>query len=302
MPATAIKEDPTAATYRSNRAAALISAHRYAEALEDAKTANDLEPNNAKTLHRLARIYTHLGRPDEALDAYAQIHPPASAKDKAPAVAMQLHLRQAEEALRESASGSMVLHALDQAERGLGAGVQRPRKWRLMRGEAHLKMGNVNSLGEAQNIAMQLLRSDGQDSDALVLRGRALYAQGDNGQAIKHFREALKCDPDSPTAKKWFRTVQELDKRKEEGNAAYHAGRYADAVKIYTQALEIDPSNKGTNSKILQNRALTHLKVDLLPTRIDRPLSPPLCSPPLPMINQAMGRREFAASHDNNEY
>lgn len=260
MGIVAIEIDPTSATYRSNRAAALISAHRYAEALEDAKAADELEPDNPKTLLRLGRIYTFLGRPDEALEAYEKIQPPASAKDKAPAVTMKQHVQKAEKSL-EGATGSMALHALAQAEQGLGEGVDRPKKWSIMRGEAHLKMGNVNSLGEAQDLALSILRSNPQDPEALVLRGRALYAQGQNDKAIQHFRQALNCDPDFRAAARYLRMARDLDKKKQEGNTAYNAGRYEEAINIYGETLEIDPTNKGTNSKILQNRAQCYVKV-----------------------------------------
>lgn len=220
-----------------------------------------MNPGDAKILHRLARVYTFLGRPQDALDVYDTIQPPASATDKAPAAAMQQHLQQAEASLRDGTSGSMVIHALDQAEKGLGVGVDRPRKWKLMRGEAYLKMGNVNSLGDAQNVAMSLLRNNSQDPEALVLRGRILYAQGENDKAVQHFRQAINCDPDFKEAVKWLRTVQKLDRMKEEGNTHFKMGRFQQAVDVYTQALEVDPTNKGTNSKILQNRALCYIKV-----------------------------------------
>jgi len=48
---------------------------------------------------------------------------------------------------------------------------------------------------------------------------------------------------------------------KEEGNKAFKAGRYQQAVDMYGQALEVDPLNKGTNSKILQNRAMALIRV-----------------------------------------
>ena len=255
----AIEVDPSSATYRSNRAAAYISANKYAEALEDAKAADDLDPNNPKILHRLARVYTSLGRPQEAIDTYDHIEPPASSKDKAPAVSMLQHIKQAEAAVREHTSGSLIIHALDQAEKGLGLTVPRPRKWALMRGEAYLKMGNVNALGEAQNVAMSLLRQNSQDPEALVLRGRILYAQGENDKAINHFRTALSCDPDFKEAVKWLRLVQKLERMKEEGNAHFKACRYQQAVDLYSEALAVDPTNKMTNSKILHNRALSEI-------------------------------------------
>jgi len=237
-----------------------MSAGKFTSALEDAKAADELEPNNAKILLRLARIYTSLGRPQEALTVYDGIQPPASATDRAPAQAMLQFITEAESAL-QTGGGSMVLFGLDQADRGLGSGADRPRKWKLMRGEAYLNMGNVNNLGDAQSIAMSLLRENQADPEALVLRGRALYAQGENDKAIQHFRKALECDPDYKTAVKYLRMVQKLDRMKEEGNTAYKSGQWQKAFATYTEALEVDPSNRGTNSKLLQNKALCSLKL-----------------------------------------
>ncbi|KAH7418439.1 hypothetical protein BKA64DRAFT_199238 [Cadophora sp. MPI-SDFR-AT-0126] len=252
----AVEAQPSSATYLSNRAAAYISNGQYEHALEDCVRADELDPNNPKILLRLARIYTSLGRAQEALDTYARIQPPASAKDIAPAKAMLQHISVAEDALKNGTTGSMALHALDQAEKLLGLGAQKPRKWQLMRGEAYLKMGNVNALGDAQNVAMSLLRNNSADPEALVLRGRALYAQGENEKAIQHFRQALNYDPDFRNAVKYLRMVQKLDRMKAEGNADYKAGRWQAAIDKYSEALEVDPLNKGTNSKLLQNRAL----------------------------------------------
>ena len=240
-----------------------MSATRYEEALEDSKTADEIEPSNPKVLHRMARIYTSLGRPSEAIEVLDRISSiqAVSPQDRSPATSMQMHIRQAEDSIRDGTTGSMALHALDQAERGLGAGVERPRKWQLLRGEAYLKMGNVNALGEAQNVAMSLLRRNGHDPESLVLRGRALYGQGDNEKALQHFRQALSCDPDYKDGVKYLRMVQKLDRLKEEGNAAFKGGRHRQAVDVYSKALEVDPNNKGTNSKILQNRAMASIKV-----------------------------------------
>ncbi|KAF1935052.1 TPR-like protein [Clathrospora elynae] len=254
----AIEADPTNATYYSNRAAACISANRFADALKDCKMADELEPDNMKILLRLGRVYTSLGMPDEAVQVYNKIN--ATAKDKQPALNMQKHLRMAEETARNEASGSMVIYALNEAEKGLGVSVDKPRRWQLMRGEAHLRMGNPNALGEAQNVVMSLLRNKAQDPEALVLRGRILYAQGDNDKAVQHFRQALACDPDFKAAVKYLRMVQKLERMKQEGNTAFKNGRFQEAIDTYSQALDVDPSNKNTNSKILQNRALCHTR------------------------------------------
>ncbi len=229
--------------------------------MDDCLRADELELNNPKILLRLARIYTSLGRPQDALDTYARIQPAPSAKDVAPAKAMLQHVTVAEDALKNGVTGSMALHALDQAEKLLGVGAPKPRKWQLMRGEAYLKMGNVNALGDAQNVAMSLLRNNNKDPEALVLRGRAFYSQGDNTKAIQHFRSALECDPDYRDAVKYLRMVQKLDRMKAEGNADYKASRWQQAIDKYTEALDVDPLNKGTNSKLLQNRALCRVQL-----------------------------------------
>ena len=174
---------------------------------------------------------------------------------------MLQHIQVAEDALKNGTTGSMALHALDQADKLLGLGAPKPRKWQLMRGEAYLKMGNVNALGDAQNVAMSLLRNNNKDPEALVLRGRALYSQGDNNKAIQHFRSALECDPDYRDAVKYLRMVQKVDRLKAEGNADYKASRWQKATDKYTEALEVDPLNKGTNSKLLQNRALCRVQM-----------------------------------------
>jgi DnaJ homolog subfamily C member 7 len=230
-------------------------------ALEDCTRAADLDPNNSKILLRLARIYTNLGQPQEAMVTFGRIQPPPSAKDIAPAKEMLQYVTAAQDAVRDGTAGSMVIHALDMAERLLGPGASKPRKWQLMRGEAYLRMGGSNSVGEAQGVAMALLRNNSQDPEALVLRGKALYAQGDNDAAVQHFRKAINCDPDYRDAVKWLRVVQKLERTKEEGNTEYKAGRWQPAIDKYSAALEIDSSNKATNSKILQNRALCRIKL-----------------------------------------
>lgn len=128
-----------------------------------------------------------------------------------------------------------------------------------------MKMGNINALGQAQDAVMALLRKNSKDPEALVLRGRALYGQGENEKAVQHFRQALNCDPDFKEGVKYLRMVQKLDRMKEEGNAAFKGRRYKQAVEIYTQALEVDPANKGTNSKLLQNRAMASINVRTIP-------------------------------------
>jgi DnaJ family protein C protein 7 len=257
----AIECEPENGTFLSNRAAAYMLAGKFREALADCVLSDRYSVNNPKTLLRMARIQVALGRPEDALETYNRIVPPPAAKDKAPAVQMLQHLKSARQSVSSGTQGSMTLYALDRAESGLGPGVDAPKEWKLLRGEANLKMGTQHSLAEAQNVAMSLLRQNQQDSDALVLRGRILYAQGDNVKAAAHFQEALRCDPDMKQARIYLKRARELERKKGEGNDAFKKGNYAKAVGLYSQALGVDPDNKGTNAKLYQNRAAAHSKV-----------------------------------------
>lgn len=257
----AIECEPENATFLSNRAAAYMSAGKFKLALDDCVLADRHQSDNVKTLLRMARIQVALGRPVDALQTYDRMSPPASTKDRAPAQQMLQHLKSAEQSVEAGTGGSMTLFALDRAESGLGMGVEPPKKWKILRGEANLRMGTQNSLGEAQNVAMSLLRQNAQDPEALVLRGRILYAQGENPKAAAHFKEALRCDPDMKQAKLYLKRARELEKKKEAGNEAFKKGDFNIAKELYSEALAVDPDNKGTNSKLYQNRAATHSKV-----------------------------------------
>lgn len=265
----ALEINPNSSIYLSNRAAANLAANRYLEALEDAERANELDPANPKIMHRLARILTGLGRPAEALDVLSRIQPPATATDRAAAEKMQRFITQAEETLNEDRGVSMVLFCLEQARQGLGQGVKEPRKWTLLAAEAQLKMGNANSLGKAQDIAIGMLRENNQDPDALLIRARAFYGLGETEQALKHLRLCLNLDPDMKQAVKLLRTVQKLTRTKEEGNSAFKAKDYRRAIDLYTEALAIDPNNKDQNAKILQNRAQAFINLKEYERAID---------------------------------
>lgn len=238
-----------------------MSAKQYLNALEDIERANGLDPNNAKIMHRWAKILTNLGRPAEALDVLSRVQPAATATDRGPAEKMRRFITQAQETLAEDRGGSMAIFCLDQARQGLGSGVKEPRKWTLLSAEAQLKMNNSNSLGKAQDIAIGLLRENSQDPDAMMIRARAFYASGETDQAMKLLKMCLGLDPDMKAAIKLLRIVQKLGRTKEEGNSAFKAKDYRRAIDLYGQALEVDPTNKDMNAKILQNRAQAYLNL-----------------------------------------
>ncbi|KAA8913063.1 hypothetical protein TRICI_003292 [Trichomonascus ciferrii] len=256
----AIEADPANSIYYGNRSMAYMQSKEYEKALKDTLQANKLSPGVPKTLLRMGKAYTALGRCDEALEAFRSIEGGANAPEVLQANEMSHNLAQAKNILESNVNPGLGLHSLDAAERYLGAGVSVPRSWRLLRCELLLASGQED---QASSQVMSLLRTDSQDPEALTIRGKILYQQGDNAKATAHFQEALRCDPDFKKARTLLKLSKEIEKARTEGNNAFKAGNLQQAKELYTKALELDPNNKGTNSKLFSNRATVNVKLNL---------------------------------------
>merc|ERR1712054_166195 len=77
----------------------------------------------------------------------------------------------------------------------------------------------ANRFVEASSAALTVLRVNSQHAEALCIRGEALYkSTTDMEQAMKHFKQALQCDPDNAHAKKMFKQLKQVEALKAEGN------------------------------------------------------------------------------------
>ncbi|KAK9470666.1 uncharacterized protein V1510DRAFT_248261 [Dipodascopsis tothii] len=260
----AVELGPGVPTYLGNRSMAYMQMGMFEPALADSRAALTLSQaspeyaaNVPKTLLRIGKILTSLGRYAEAIEVFGQITPPPSAADTKAAFEMANYIQQAE-AMVAGGNTGLATHSITGAERLLGLNVTPPKQWRLLKARCLLAAGDYD---QASSIAVQLLRTDRRDSDALALRGHVLYAQGDNTNAVNHFQEALRCDPDHKSARELLKRSREVEKKKTEGNDAFKRGDLDAAAALYTEALAVDPANKGTNSKLYSNRATVYVKL-----------------------------------------
>ncbi|EEB09188.1 DNAJ/TPR domain-containing protein DNAJC7 family protein [Schizosaccharomyces japonicus yFS275] len=226
----AIEQGPTAnqAIYYSNRAAAYSQMGEYELALQDARRSDRLAPGVPKTAHRIAQAQESISIYNEAL-VYLEHNQPG-----------------------------LSLNALDRLERRLHPKARRPVSWELLKARICLAQKDY---GQAQKVVLSLLRENSRNVEALVIRGLVFYYTGESQKALTHFQEALKLDPDSSTARKFFKLIRSLESTKSQGNASFKAGDYEKAYQLYTNALEIDPENKDTNAKLYMNRATVLLKL-----------------------------------------
>lgn len=246
-----------------------MSDNKFQAALADCLSASRMDPSNDKVLHRLARIYTSLGRPEDALSVYARM-PNASATDTGAARKAKHSIEMAEKQINTpDGDGKMALWNIDQAKQTLGYGTPMPRSWQVLRAKASLKVGSANALGEVQGIAQTLMRDNPMDAEAMTLAGRAFYLKDEKGsgktdyqRAEECFKKALAFDPDMSEARDCLRLMRKLERAKNEANDLYKKAKWQEAVNAYTESLAIDPSNKITNAKILGNRALARAKIE----------------------------------------
>ncbi|ORY82132.1 cysteine string protein [Protomyces lactucae-debilis] len=223
----ALDQGPNAAIL-GNRAAASMLLGDFQRALQDSLEADALAPGVPKTQSRIAQ-------------AQAQL---------------QL-VHQAEQFIEQKNPG-MSLHLLDRLQKSLAPSATIPRLWQRLRGEALFQRGDIEQAGK---YASDILRYDRRDVDALVLRGRMMYIQGDTQTAINHFQEALRLDPDKTIARTLFKRAKALEAAKSAGNAKFKLGKMAEAEGLFTEALAIDEENRGTNAKLYSNRATCRLRL-----------------------------------------
>lgn len=224
----AIQLEPSNATFLGNRAAAYMLIGEFQKALTDSNLANSLAPDVPKTMNRISQ-----------------------------ATAQLAILTQAQDYL-DTKNAGLAINCIDRLQKSLSPKATIPTLWQRLRAEGMLLRGQVEQAGK---IAMDILRYDRTDVDALILRGRVMYIDGDNTTAINHFQEALRLDPDKTLARTLFRRARALEAAKSAGNVSFKAGRMAEAAEKYSEALAIDADNRGTNAKLYSNRATCRLKL-----------------------------------------
>ncbi|CAG9990251.1 unnamed protein product [Clonostachys byssicola] len=293
----AIEMIPSSAVYLGNRAAAYMAHFRWEEALADCLKAMNLETPAPKLRLRLGRIYTRLGRPEEALAQYEKIPDHVREKDVNRANHMANSIKSAHEALEVHKNYSSVLSFVQQAKVELGTLASTPREWKLLLAEANIYIwqrdGALACLVEAEEILRDLLGKDYNDSEAHHLDARIRVTKAmkpadadgnstqptatsegpDQSMDTEDTGESVPVDekPTQPTSdinsdsldvspvSEYY--AKEIIRVKTIGNEAYKKGQFTKALEVYSDALVIWPSDKTNNARVALNRAQTYIKL-----------------------------------------
>ncbi|HET6246593.1 MAG TPA: tetratricopeptide repeat protein [Tepidisphaeraceae bacterium] len=176
----ALASDPSNAEMHAMLALCLAELKRLPEATEEAKQAVGLGPDNPFTHYALAQVLAERNRPEEALTAINQAlglnpHNPSYLSLLA---AIYYNLRQWPAALQA-------------AERGLAVDPEHERCINI-RAMALVNLGRREEAGAAIGAALQ---RNPEDPLTHANQGWTCLHKGDHRQAMVHFREALRLDP-----------------------------------------------------------------------------------------------------------
>ncbi|KAG2236342.1 hypothetical protein INT48_001406 [Thamnidium elegans] len=249
----AIDASPKTSTYYNNRAAALVMQKKYKDAANDCRIATELDPENAKAFLRGGKCHLNLGNLEEAGRQYTralQIDSKIAQREYNNLQHVYNYMAQVNTFMTNNQWG-LARNSLDRAIAFVDAD-QLPVKWRVMQAECALGEKNYS---EASRIVNSLVRMNSQNPDALYLRARVFYSQGENQKTAAHCVEALRCDPDFSKARALLKMARAIDNQKEAGNVAFKANQLDEAYEAYTAAMEIDPKNDHINSRLYSNRA-----------------------------------------------
>ncbi|CAO1621691.1 unnamed protein product [Sympodiomycopsis kandeliae] len=231
-----------------NRAAAYMAINKHADAVKDCRQAVSIQEENLgaatiKAQLRFCRALIGCGQFSEArsrLDALLS-SPATKGDERTQLETLSNQFKTLEghwDALNRDLSAKEYRMASFAIDKLLASALVPcpPPAWRII-SITLLFLRNDSSLQMASGRATDLLRLDQSNSEALLLRARIFFAQGDLAKAIQHCQAALRNDPDLTSARDLMRFGRRIEKIKDEGNSAAKAGRWVGAKDKYTEGL-----------------------------------------------------------------
>jgi len=104
----------------------------------------------------------------------------------------------------------------------------------------------------------KVLKFEGKHMDALQLRGDAYTRLGEHDMALKHYKEALKFDPEHKGCKKGHKFVKAITKYDKRGDKSMKEGDHEQAIKYWWQAINHDVTHSEFVKTVLPKIVLSH--------------------------------------------
>ncbi|KAK6940142.1 hypothetical protein RJ641_029673 [Dillenia turbinata] len=255
----AIAIDPSKASYKSNKSAALTGLGRSMEAVFECREAVLIEPSYQRAHHRLATLYLRLGEAEKALYHYEQSGPQANSHDIAQAQALQAHILVCNEA-RKLKEWNILLK---ESAAAISSYADLAPKIHTLQGEALLRLHRHE---EAYTTIMKTPNFDvnsctkffGPVGSAylLMIRAQVYMSGGRFEDAVSAAQIAAKLDSSNEVAMV-LRKARAVALARSSGNQLFKESKFSAASTAYSEGLEHD----AYNSVLLCNRAACRSKL-----------------------------------------
>ena len=209
---------------------------QYAEALDDLTKCLSVDPSNKDCTKKKVQLMISLGQCDQAADLVKQ--PDAEVEENLAGQARQCaqEIEQAEQAYFAedfTAAAELFQRALNHVDLQ-GSDLM----WMKAQSLFHIGdfYGVISDTGK-------ILKQHPNHLEAYQLRGQAYFRLGEHDQAILHFREGLKFDPEHKGCKAGHKLVKSFEKKGKKAEAAYDAKKYKEAIDLWWSAINIDSSH-----------------------------------------------------------
>ncbi|GMH24208.1 hypothetical protein Nepgr_026051 [Nepenthes gracilis] len=256
----AIDLDPTKASYRSNKSAALTALGRLLEAVFECREAIRIEPQYHRAHHRLANLYLRLGEANRAIYHFNQAGSEADPDAITKAKTVLVHLKKCDEAKRLKDW----ITVLKESGNAIAGGADSAPMMFALQAEALLKLHRHDDADMAwsngPNFEVdQCTKFFGPAGNAvfLILRAQVDVAAGRFDNAMAAVLQAAQLDPTNKEMSLVSRRARAVAAARSEGNGLFKASRFSEASAAYGQGLHHDPYN----SVLLCNRAACYSKL-----------------------------------------
>ncbi|KAK1280009.1 Inactive TPR repeat-containing thioredoxin TTL3 [Acorus gramineus] len=256
----AISLDPNRASYRSNKAAALMGLGRLLEAVEECKEAVRIEPSYGRAHHRLATLYLRLGEAEKAIKHFKMAGDESDPNDVMRAQAVQSHINRCREARRLREWHTV----LKEAESAISAGSDSAPQVLAPQAEALLKLQRHQDAEAAlagtpifDLEASMRFFEPASYAHFLMIRAQVDMAAGRFDEAVAGAQRAGRADPNNRDAGAVLRLARAVAAARASGNELFKAGKFGEACAAYGEGLQQEP----VNAVLLCNRAACYSKL-----------------------------------------
>ncbi|KAH9310034.1 hypothetical protein KI387_037945, partial [Taxus chinensis] len=255
---------PTNVIGYSKRATANIQRRRHYEALEDLDKALELDPTFIQAyLHRgsLLRQLCRFEESEKDYKTFLELKPGNSAAEKE--LSQLIQTKSAFDkalSLFDSGDFSKALEYIDKVVLVFSSEcskvsvfkvdtVQHPDNMDMIQAKllkSRLLIGIKDYSGAIAETG-SILKSNENDLEALLLRGKAYYYLSDHDVAMRHYQKGLRLDPEHSELKKEYFKLKNLLKKTKSAEENLEKGKLRMAAEDFKSGLQVDPSHTAHN-------------------------------------------------------